>query len=130
MGTDRPRAKGAAILGMIESLRKSRGEEVYKALYSELPQELQDKLSYRGIVQSGWYPLEWLLQVFAAMRKVTGGNPAIMRELAILTIKEALTKGVYKYARLVLARRSILKRAPFFFNRSESSQFVASISER
>jgi hypothetical protein len=116
MANEKPRAKGAAILGMIESLKKTKGSEVFDAFLLELPDELKDKLKYRGIVQSGWYPLDWLLQVLAAIKKVTGGKAEILRELAYRTITEALTKGVYKYARLILARKSILKRAPFFFN--------------
>jgi hypothetical protein len=116
MADDRPRVKGAAILGGIESLKKTKGSGAVDALLLELPHELQDKIKYRGIVQSGWYPLDWLLQVLAAIKKVTVGKPEILRELAYMTITEALTKGVYKYARLILSRKSILKRAPFFFN--------------
>jgi hypothetical protein len=116
MPNETPRAKGASILGMIESLRRARGTDAVNALYSELPIELQEKLKYRGIVQSGWYPLDWLLKVLAAIKKITGGKREILRELANMTLKEALTKGVYKYARLIMSRKSILKRAPFFFN--------------
>jgi hypothetical protein len=116
MVNEKPRAKGAAILGMIESLKKAKGSQMVDALMAELPEELREKLKHRSIVQSGWYPLDWLLQVLAAIKKVTGGNSEILREIAHLTITEALTKGVYKYARLILSRKSILKRAPFFFN--------------
>jgi hypothetical protein len=116
MANEKPRAKGAAILGMIESLKRAKGNEPVEALLLELPDELREKLRYKGIVQSGWYSLDWLLHVLAGIKRATGGQAGIIRDLAYMTITDALTKGVYKYARLILARKSILKRAPFFFN--------------
>jgi hypothetical protein len=110
------RIKGLALLDIIESLKNFKGSGTVEKLFAELPTDLRDKLQYKSIVRSGWYPIDSFRQLLAAIKKVTGGKRETLRELANLTIKNALTKGVYKLIRLVLSRKAILKRAPSFFN--------------
>jgi hypothetical protein len=116
MSHEKTRAKGSAFLGMIESVKKTKGTDTVEKIFMALTNDLQDKFKYKGIVQSGWYPIEWFLQLLAAVKKTEGGRREVLRELGKSMLKDALLGGVYKYARLILTRKSILKKAPFFFD--------------
>jgi hypothetical protein len=111
-----PEVKGVSFHNLLVGVERLRGLEAVTRVRAMLPSHLRDALDRNEVINVGWYPLSWYVELHATIREATGEGPSLAFELGHFGTAEDF-KGIYRLLRFVLSPQSLIQRAPAVFGR-------------
>jgi hypothetical protein len=111
-----PHIKGLAFRGMLDSLKRLKGDEAVRRTVDRLPADLAKTARAELFVTHAWYPLSDYAQLLRAMMEANRGGIELICALS----REATLqdfRGIYRILVAIVSPSFLMKRVPMLFNR-------------
>ena len=112
--------RGLTFRSVVVQVEKRFGAEALASVYALMPREAGDALRYGTVVPTGWYPVAWLRELLAAVRRHAGGGRDLMRALGREGRVDDFKRGVFRLVAFLSSPETLIAQSVAYFCRYDN----------
>ncbi len=106
-------AKGLTFLSVLSAIEDLRGTDFREQVIDAMPEESRSELRLGAVLASGWYPIRWYRELFAAATEAAR-DTGIAREIGRASVRREI-RGVHRLLFKVVSIETLQNQGTRFF---------------